>query len=374
MNATRIAVVLGGPSAEHDVSLVSGRAIATALIERGHDVEGWLVDLDGRWWRLPTSAMDGDLPQTAYDDPVALAAEGPFPSGRALQQMRESDPVPVVFIALHGPFGEDGTVQALCESAELTYTGAGVAASAIGMDKAIFKRLTQGLAMPVVPWIDLSAAEWQADPAAAQGRVNEFATSMPDPRVVVKPTRLGSSVGISIVHKPGDPEYTGGAITEALRYGDSVLVEAYLDHARELEMSVLGNSELDLESYGPGEIFPGHEFYDFTAKYSEGVSRTTDRAEVDADLRSRIHDIARRAYLAIGAAGFARVDFLLDKDGALYLNEINTIPGFTPISLFPVMCREGGYDFGAISEKIVELALARAAARPVRRLTRADLP
>src|SRR6186997_3260112 len=331
MNPTSIAVVLGGPSAEHDVSLVSGRAIGAALADRGHQIQGWLVDLDSGWWRLPPAAMSRDLPPTAYDDPVAL----------------------------HGPFGEDGTVQALCEAADLAYTGAGVAASAIGMDKVIFKRMASGLGMPVVPWVDIHAAEWNSDPAAAQERVAEFASSLDDQRVVVKPTRLGSSVGISIVHKPHDAEYTGGAITEALRYGDSVLVEAYLEHARELEMSVLGNSAMDLESYGPGEIFPGHEFYDFTAKYSEGVSRTTDRPEVDPELRSRIHDIARRAYLAIGTEGFARVDFLVDRDGNLYLNEINTIPGFTPISLFPVLTREGGYDFGGISEKIVELAIAR---------------
>ncbi len=318
--------------------------------------------------------MARELPQTAYDDPASLDASKPMLPGLAVHAIRELDPVPVVFIALHGPFGEDGTVQALCESADLVYTGAGVAASAIGMDKTIFKRLAGGLGMPVVPWVDIHSSDWQQDPAGAQRRVSDFAASLPDPRVVVKPTRLGSSVGISIVHKPQDPEYTGGAITDALSYGDSVLVEAYLEHARELEMSVLGNSETDLESYGPGEIFPGHEFYDFTAKYSDGVSRTTDRPEVEPQLKAQIHDIARRAYLAIGTEGFARVDFLVDKVGALYLNEINTIPGFTPISLFPVLCREGGYDFGAISEKIVELALERARSRPRRTLTRADLP
>ena len=373
---TSIAVVLGGPSAEHDVSLVSGRAIGHALAERGHDIQGWLVDLEGGWWRLPASAMDRDHPQTAYDDPPALGAEGPFDAGRALAAIRDQTPTPVVFIALHGPFGEDGTVQALCEAAGLTYTGAGVAASAIGMDKVIFKRMASGLGIPVVPWVDIHGAEWNADPAAAQGRIDEFASSLADQRLVVKPTRLGSSVGISIVHKPHDAEYTGGAITEALRYGDSVLVEAYLEHARELEMSVLGNSAMDLESYGPGEIFPGHEFYDFTAKYSEGVSRTTDRPDVDPALKERIHDLARRAYLAIGTEGFARVDFLVDGEGNLYLNEINTIPGFTPISLFPVLCQEGGYDFGAISEKIVDLAVEREQQRSGSRrtLTRADLP
>jgi len=373
VNSTKIAVLLGGPSAEHDVSLVSGRAIAAALRERGHDVQGWLVDLDTRFWKLPDSAMDGHIDRTAYDDPATLSAEGPTSAGAALEQMAEGTPA-VVFIALHGPYGEDGTIQALCESAGLAYTGAGVAASAIGMDKTLFKRMTGAMGMPVVPWIDMTGTEWQQDPGAAQQRITSFAEALPDQRLVVKPTRLGSSVGISIVHKPADPEYTGGAITEALRYGDSVLLEAYLDHARELEMSVLGNSAQDLESYGPGEIFPGHEFYDYTAKYSEGVSRTTDKPDVDPALRQQIHDIARRAYLAIGTQGFARVDFMVDKTGALYLNEINTIPGFTPISLFPVLTREGGYDFGAICEKIVQLALERAAGQPSRRLTRADLP
>ena len=374
MTPTSVAVVLGGPSAEHDVSLVSGRVIAASLVDRGHQVAGWLVDLQGSWWELPSSAMDRSIPATAYDHPASLGASGPLTSGHALEQIRARDPVPVVFIALHGPFGEDGTIQALCESADLVYTGAGVAASAIGMDKHIFKRLTGSMGMPVLPWLGLTAAEWQWDPAAAQARVADFARQLPDPRIVVKPTCLGSSVGISIVHKPNDPEYTGGAVTEALRYGDSVLVEAYLDHARELELSVVGNSEMDLESYGPGEIFPGHEFYDYTAKYSEGVSRTTDKPDVDPSLRAAIHDIGRRAFLAIGAQGFARVDFLADKQGQLFLNEINTIPGFTPISLFPVLCREGGYDFGGISEKIIELARERAESRPQRTLTRADLP
>ncbi len=374
MNSTSIAVLIGGPSAEHDVSLVSGRAIAASLAERGHDIENWLIDLRGQWWRLPVAAMDRTLPATAYDDPAALGADGPYPAASAVDQMALDDPNPVVFIALHGPFGEDGTAQALCESAGLVYTGAGVAASAIGMDKAIFKRMTEALGMPVVPWVEVFAAEWQSDPAATQRRLAEFAESLPDPRLVVKPTRLGSSVGISLVHKPADPEYLGGAMTDAFSYGDSIVVEAYIDHARELELSVLGNSEQDIESYGPGEIFPGREFYDYVAKYRDGVSTTTDQPEVDPDLRARVHDIGRRAYLAIGASGFARVDFLVDKGGTLYLNEINTIPGFTPISLFPVLCREGGYDFGAISEKIVQLAQTRAAARPVRILTRADLP
>jgi D-alanine-D-alanine ligase len=278
----------------------------------------------------------------------------------------------VVFIALHGPYGEDGTVQALCEAADLVYTGAGVAASAVGMDKALFKRLAGALGMPLVPWREVHAADWQADPAAVARELADFARQQDDPRLMVKPARLGSSVGISIVHQPTDPEYLGGALTDAFGYDELVLAEAYLDHPRELEMSVVGNRASDLEVFGPGEIFPGREFYDYWAKYEEGVSRTTDQPDVDESLRARLREIAGQAYLAIGATGFARVDFLYSD--RLYLNEINTIPGFTPISLFPVLCRQGDYDFGGICERIIELALERAAHRPRRVLTRADLP
>ncbi len=375
MNRQSIALLLGGPSAEHDVSLVSGRAIAAALAERGHDVRGWLITLDGEWWRLPAAALDKGLARTAFDDPRALGAHGPLAPAQALQQIAAAEPRPVVFIALHGPFGEDGVAQALCESAGLAYTGAGVAASAVGMDKALFKRLAIGLGMPIVPWIEISAPQWANDPQMAQRRIANFAHGLPDQRVIVKPSRLGSSVGIAIVHHPDDPEYAGGAVVDALGYDDTVIVEAYLDHPRELEMSVVGNSADDLESYGPGEIFPGREFYDYVAKYEEGVSRTTDSADVTPAVRERIHAIARQAYLAIGCTGFARVDFMLDRaTDELYLNEINTIPGFTPISLFPVLCRAGGYEFADICERIVELALTRATTRPSRVLTRADLP
>jgi D-alanine-D-alanine ligase len=310
---------------------------------------------------------------TAFDDPAALGADGPLAAPAALERIAAANPQPLVFIALHGPFGEDGVVQALCESAGLVYTGAGVAASAVGMDKSIFKRVCSAIGIPVVPSIEVGAADWAADPSAVQQRIGAFVDTLADRRVIVKPTRLGSSVGISIVQSPADPEYTGGALAEALAYGESALVEAYLDHPRELEMSVVGNSERDLETFGPGEIFPGHEFYDYSAKYAAGVSRTTDQPTVEAGLRGQIHDYAGRSYVAIGASGFARVDFLLDGD-KLYLNEINTIPGFTPISLFPVLCRQGGYSFAGICEKIVELAVQRAAGQSRRVLTRAGLP
>lgn len=372
--ARSVAVLMGGPSAEHDVSLVSGRAIAAALLDRGHRVEGWAIGLDGSWWQLPPEALERTLSPAAYDEPARLGADGPLSPAAALEHLAASDPAPTVFIALHGPFGEDGTVQALCESAGLAYTGSGVAASAVGMDKSLFKRLVGPLGIPVVPWRDVTARAYCDDRKACLDSLVRFAQGLPDPRLIVKPARLGSSVGISIAHRPADPEDLGRAVSGALRFDDSVLVEAYLAHARELEASVVGNGEADLEVFGPGEIFPGHEFYDYTAKYAAGVSRTTARPELDRELREAIRAHARQAFLAIGASGFARVDFLL-SGGTLYLNEINTVPGFTPISLFPVLCAaEGGYDFGDISERILDLAALRAAGRSSTPLSRSDLP
>lgn len=373
-----VVVLLGGPSAEHDVSLVSGRAIAAGLATLGHPVEGWLVGLDGSWSRLPRAAMDPALPATAYDDPGSLGAGEPCAGGDALRELTSRDPRPLVFPALHGPFGEDGQVQALCEAAGLVYAGSRVAASAVGMDKSLFKRLVGGLGVPVAPWLDVSAAEVAADRQGALAGIAAFAGALPDPRIMVKPARLGSSVGMTIVRHPAEAGEVAAALDEAFRYDDRALAEAYLDHPRELEVAVLGNGPADLAVYGPGEVFPGHEFYDYAAKYRAGVSTTSVTPDVATDVRTRIHAIARTAYLAIGAEGFARVDFLLGRGrpwaGQLMLSEINTIPGFTPISLFPLLCGAAGLDFAATCGRIVELALDRARRLPTGRLSRADLP
>ena len=368
-----VAVVMGGPSAEHDVSLVSGRAIAAGLAEQGHEVQGWLVDLAGRWWRLPATGLDGDLPPTAFDDPAVLGAEGPAGAPAALERLRATGTPPVVFIALHGPFGEDGTIQALLEAGGLVYTGAGVTASAMGMDKALFKRFAAGCGLPVVPWRPIEARLFRDDRAGCLEGLAAFARGLADRRLIVKPARLGSSIGMTIVHRPDDAGALGSALEEALAYDDLALAEEYLAGARELEVSAVGNGEWDLAVYGPGEVFPGREFYDYEAKYRAGVSRTTDRPELAPTLRRDVLEISRRIYLALGVTGFARVDFLVRGEQP-YLSEINTIPGFTPISLFPVLCAEGGHDLGGIASRIVHLALERAALRPHRQLTRADLP
>jgi D-alanine-D-alanine ligase len=278
--------------------------------------------------------------------------------------------VDVVLPILHGPFGEDGTVQALLEAADLAYTGSGVLASALGMDKAVFKRLCRGLGLPIVDWREVPAARWGADRGAVLAELEAFASGTGDPRLMVKPARLGSSVGMTLAHGPDE---RAAALDMAFRHDTLALVERYLAGGRDVEVSVIGNGPADLELSGPGEILSGHEFYDYAAKYTPGLSHSTARAEVPDRLRALILKYARDAYRAIGAEGFARVDFLVTDD-ALYVSEINTIPGFTPISLFPTLPAEHGHDFTAVCLRIVELGLERHSARVRRRLTPTDLP
>jgi D-alanine-D-alanine ligase len=365
-----VVVLLGGPSAEHDVSVVSGTAIAEALVAGGHPVEQILIDLAGRWWRLPADHRREGREPAAYDDPAGLGASGPETMGAALDRLRAAQPRPVVFVALHGPFGEDGTVQAMLEAAGLPYTGSGVTASAIGMDKAIFKRLTRGIGLPVVDWIEIRASRWASDRDLVLAQLEAFAQGTGDPRLMVKPANLGSSVGMTLAHGPD--EY-GPALDEAFRFDRVALAEAYLPDARDLEVSVIGNDHARLELFGPGEIVAGHEFYDYAAKYTPGLSETSTSAEVSTEQRAAILKIARDAYRAIGGEGFARIDFLLSGVD-LYLSEINTIPGFTPISLFPTLPAAGGYSFGDVVEKVVALAIERHESRVGRALGPGDLP
>ena len=367
-----VAVVFGGPSAEHDVSIVSGTAIAGALGERGHPVSQFYIDLAGEWWLLPADHRRGERSPAAYDEPEALGAAGPFGAGDAAGGMAAARPRPVVFVALHGPYGEDGTIQAILEEAGLAYTGSGVAASAVGMDKPLFKRFARGAGLPVLPWLDVTAGQWATDRSGTLAAMDAFAADAPGRRVIVKPACLGSSVGMSIAWSPADRE---PALELALRYDARVLVEPCLPTPRELEVAVLGNPPGDPRIGGPGEVIPSRDFYDYIDKYVVDDARILSRAEVDEATAARCREIAGAAYALIGAQGFARVDLLGDRrTGEVYLNEINTIPGFTPISLFPRIMAEGGLDFGELCSRIVDLGSATRAARPVRRLTAGDLP
>jgi D-alanine-D-alanine ligase len=365
-----VVVLLGGPSAEHDVSIVSGSAIADALADAGATVRQVLIDLDGAWWWLPDDHRRGERPASDYDAPARLAADGPHSVGAALDRLGAEDPGPVVVIALHGPFGEDGTIQAMLDAVGLAYTGSGVAASALGMDKALFKRLCRGLGLPVVDWREVRASRWRADRPGVRREMAAFAAGAADPRLMVKPARLGSSVGMTLVH---DASELAPALDLAFRYDTLVLVESYVAGARDLEVSIIGNDHARLEIYGPGEIVSGHEFYDYAAKYTPGLSETSTHAEVSDVERAVVHKLSRDVYRAIGAEGFARVDFLMAGE-RIVVSEINTIPGFTPISLFPTLPADGGLTFTDVCLRIVELALERHAARPAAHLGVGDLP
>jgi D-alanine-D-alanine ligase len=370
--AVPVAVVYGGPSAEHDVSIVSGTAIAEALAGAGHPVSQVLVDLAGGWWLLPADHRRDGRPGAAYDAPGSLGATGPFGAGEATAGIAAAVPQPVVFVALHGPFGEDGTIQAILESVGLAYTGSGVAASAVGMDKPFFKRVARGAGLPVLPWVDVTAARWAADRAGVLADLDAFAAGAPGHRVIVKPACLGSSVGMSIAWGPADRE---PALELALHYDARVLVEPCLPTPRELEVAVLGNAAGDLQVHGPGEVIPSRDFYDYIDKYVADAARILPRAEVDDRTAAECRRIAAAAFGLIGAEGLARVDFLQDRrTGTLYLNEINTSPGFTPISLFPQMVAAGGLEFPDLCARIVALAEERHAAVPRHRLSTTDLP
>ena len=369
-----VAVILGGPSAEHDVSVVSGTAIAEALASRGHQVSQHHIDLDGYWWRLPADHRRKDRPAAVYDDPRALGATGPLPSGRAIHEIADQQPQPVAFVALHGPFGEDGVIQAILESAGLAYTGSGIAASAVGMDKPFFKRVAQGAGIPVLPWLEIGSARWAGSRDGVLAELDAFAaeSKAPGGRLIVKPACLGSSVGMSIAWGPAD---RAGALDLAFGYDARAIVEPCLATPRELEVAVIGNAPGTLDIHGPGEVIPSRDFYDYVDKYVAGAAQTLARADLPAELAERCRRYAGDAFVAIGGAGFSRVDFLLDRGtGKLWCNEINTIPGFTPISLFPKMAAAGGIPFEALCERIVGLALERHAAAPHRHLSPQDLP
>ncbi len=370
MTHPRVVVLFGGPSAEHDVSVTSGTAIAEALAQAGYLIEQVFIDLGRRWWWLPPEHRREGRPATDYDDPASLGADGPLETGDALGRLSLRDDTPVVFIALHGPFGEDGTVQGLLEAVDLPYTGSGVTASAIGMDKAIFKRMARGIGLPVVDWVEIRADRWAREPDGVLGQLEAFAAGTGDPRLMIKPARLGSSVGMTLAHGPDERR---PALDEAFRFDTLALAERYLAGARDLEVSVIGNDPARLELFGPGEVVAGNEFYDYAAKYTPGRSETSTLAEVSGAMRAAILKVARDAYRAVGAEGFARIDFLVVGD-EIYLSEINTIPGFTPISLFPTMPAAGGHDFRAVCEWIVRLAVERHAGRARGSLGPADLP
>jgi D-alanine-D-alanine ligase len=365
----RVGVIYGGRSGEHEVSLASGASILKHLDRAKYDVVAVRIEKDGRWTlpeRTPTAISAAEViegARAAAARPISDAREAVMPAhpgGETLITIERHGPsgqpaltglaLDVVFPVLHGPLGEDGTVQGLLELANVAYVGPGVMASAVGMDKITMKVLFEARGLPVTPWTGLAAADWRRTREAVLDRA--LALGLP---LFVKPANLGSSVGIS---KVKDAAALPAAIEEALTFDRKVIVEAAVPDAREIECAVLGNDTP--QASVAGEIFPGREFYDYDAKYLDASSRTAIPADLTAEQLAEVQRVAIAAFQAIDACGMSRVDFLLSRvTGALVLNEINTIPGFTTISMFAKLWEASGLSFSALVDRLIALAVER---------------
>jgi len=363
----RVGVIFGGRSGEHEVSLASAASIIAALERRGHQVVPIGIARDGRWVvggdplralaEQARVAIPGGDDTDAVKKALADRAEGVLThTGASLVRSEPAGSVPgelrqgldVVFIALHGPYGEDGTIQGLLEMADIPYVGAGVLASAVGMDKATMKTVFQAHGLPIVEHVVVMRQAWRARPEAV-GR--EIADTIGFP-CFVKPSNLGSSVGISNVKRPGD---LPAAMEAAARYDRKLVVERAV-RAREIEVSVLGNDAP--ETSLPGEIVYEGEWYDYATKYAEGQVRLICPAPLPAEITARIRELAVATFRAIDCAGMARVDFFLEGSRIL-VNEINTIPGFTSTSGYARMWEATGLGYPDLVQRLVDLALER---------------
>jgi D-alanine-D-alanine ligase len=358
MTKQKVVVLFGGQSGEHEVSLVSAHAVMAALDPERYEVLPVGIAKDGRWLSGPGAhaalvaaafVPTGDAAAQPTGDVLALAPRDGAGAQPTVARLLPTE-VDVVFPVLHGPMGEDGTVQGLLELAGVPYVGCGVAASAVGMDKALMKAAFVAAGLPVLPWLLVRRSELEADAEAACDRV-EAALSYP---VFVKPANMGSSVGVG---KAADRASLRVAFAEAARYDRRIVVEQGIP-AREIEISVLGN-EAPVASL-PGEVVPSGEWYDYNAKYIDGGSQIHIPAPIDAALAAQVAALAARAFLAIDGSGLARVDFLLNKEtGELWLNEVNTMPGFTPISMYAKMWAASGLAYAALLDHLIVLALER---------------
>jgi D-alanine-D-alanine ligase len=332
-----LAVLYGGRSGEHEVSCVSARNVVRAADPERFSVVEVFIAPDGRWW------VDGKPVWLRLDrmGQAVFVADG--------REIR----CDVVFPVLHGTYGEDGTVQGLLEMVNVPYVGADVLGSAVGMDKGVQKALLRDAGLPVVPFAVVSATRWERDPAGVRAEVASLGYPC-----FVKPTRLGSSVG---VHRVDGPESLAAAVEDALRYDLAVIVERAVPDPVEVEVSVLGND--DPIASVPGEIRPTrpqHAFYDYEAKYvdPQGAELVVP-AQIPPDRTEEVRTLALRAFQTLRLCGMARVDFLLERDGPLYVSEVNTIPGFTPISMYPRLWEASGIPYRELISRLVDLALER---------------
>jgi D-alanine-D-alanine ligase len=345
----RVGVIFGGRSGEHEVSLASAASVIRALDPQKYEAVPIGITKQGRWL-VGTGAQKMLSEVLQSGEPVLLP---PDPTSAGLVPLAPSAAHPIVsvdvaFPVLHGTFGEDGTVQGLLELAGLPYVGCGVLASAVGMDKDLQKRLFAEAGLPIVPFLAVKRSEWEGKRSKVIAAIRKK-FKFP---VFVKPATLGSSVGMTRVKTARE---LGGAIDLAAEYALKIMVERCVT-AREIEVSVLGND--DARASVPGEILPHREFYDYAAKYLEQGTRLLIPAPLRKKQVARLQDYAIRAFRAIDGAGMARCDFFLEKKtGKIFLNELNTIPGFTTISMYPKMWEASGLPYPRLIDRLIELAL-----------------
>jgi len=367
-------VLYGGRSGEHEVSLASAAAVYANLDPQKYERVAVRIEKDGRWVladRPPSAASAAEVIDQTRNDVTRLRSGRevflpPRPGDETivLVDRRSGKPdeaeaaasltglgLDVLFPVLHGPFGEDGTIQGLLELANVAYVGCGVLSSAVGMDKAVMKTLFRARGLRVPDWVVARRRDWLADPRAVTATI-EAALDYP---LFVKPANLGSSVGISKVHNATE---LPAAMTLATEFDLKIIVERAVPEAREIECAVLGNEAPEAST--PGEVVPSREFYDYEAKYIDGRSRVEIPAALDDQTAREIQRLAVAAFEAIDGSGLARVDFLLSRStGELFVNEINTLPGFTTISMYSKLWAASGVDYGTLVERLVALAIAR---------------
>jgi len=355
-----VAIVCGGRSGEHEISLRSARSVADVIDRRKYAVTVVGIDTTGRWHVLDETRFrqltDTALP--ALDGSGSEVTLAPVPAAGQLLDARHPTSaigrIDVVFPVLHGPYGEDGTIQGLLELADLPYVGAGVLGSALGMDKDVQKRLLHAAGIPIVPFLAILRSDWDADAEDVSRRAAKLGLPL-----FVKPANLGSSVGVSKVKVLTElPQ----AVAVALDYDNKILIEKGLD-AREIECAVLGNEHPAASI--PGEVCPQSEFYSYEAKYVDehGAVLRIPAPLTEAE-SAAVRDLAVRAYTTLECSGMARVDFFLERaTGTLYINEINTIPGFTSISMYPKLWEASGLPYRDLINRLIELACERYAQR-----------
>lgn len=351
-----LGILFGGRSCEHEVSVVSARSVLAAINHDKYNVYPVGIDKSGHWH------LAADIERLVHEKEVIGLSQQASPKDGLvnlsihhegnLAPASTSDVVTpaldVIFPVLHGTFGEDGTIQGVFEMAGIPYVGCGVAASAIAMDKALAKQVFFAADIPQAPCQIISRFEWDKDQSSVVSTV-EKKLGYP---AFIKPANMGSSVGVS---KANDSQSLNQAIVEALQYDNKVIVEQSMENCHEVECAVLGNAD-PLASV-VGEIIPGAEFYDYQTKYIDDKTETLIPARISEESSKRVQELSIRAFKAIDGAGLSRVDFFVSKDtGEVYLNEINTLPGFTPISMYPKMWAASGIAYPDLIDRLVELA------------------